>query len=225
VTPAVPAPLDRPNASRPRGRPPLPESDVTARRLRIVDAAARMFFAEGFAETTLEAIGREAGVTKRTIYELIGDKNAVFRAACAKMQVQGPKFAFHIPVEGRTAREVLAHMARQLVDHAFNSELIALERAVMVESTRSPQLVGTVVADGKVRLDRAITDIFAEMAANGLIRPASFDRAAGIFYDVAVGARGFRAALGHPGEAPTDADLLERVDMFLHGYLERVAAP
>lgn len=218
-------PADRSRVVRPRGRPPLPASDVALRRARIIDAAARMFFAHGFAETTLDAVGREAGVTKRTIYELVGDKSALFRAACDKLRVRGPNFEFDIPVSGRSVREVLKHMARKLADHSLNKELIALERAVMIESTRCPEIVSEVVAGGKLGLINAIAAIFEALVAHEMIGtiPSAF-RAADIFYDVTVGARGFRAALGHPDESPSDADLEERIDMFFYGYLERVTA-
>jgi TetR/AcrR family transcriptional repressor of mexJK operon len=212
---------DQPAATRPRGRPPLSAADLADRRGRIVDVAARLFFSNGFADTTLEAVGREAGFTKRTIYELIGDKNALIRAACAILRVQGPKFAFDIPIDGRSIHEILKDMAHQLIDHALNEELIALQRAVMIESDRSPEIVGEVITDGKKVLDRAIADIFTSLAERGMIRPADFIRAGGLFYDLAVGARGFRAAMGSPSEAATDADLEERVDLFVHGYLNR----
>lgn len=212
---------EAPLSTRPRGRPPLAPSDVALRRTRIIDAAARMFFSGGFAETTLDAIGREAGVTKRTIYELIGDKDALIRAACAILRVQGPKFAFDIPIEGRSVREILKDMARQLIEHALNEELIILQRAVMIESVRSPEIVSAVIVDGKKATDRAIADIFEALADHGLLERSDFVRGAGLFYDIAVGARGFRAALGNPDEGATEADLGERVDIFLDGYLMR----
>lgn len=210
---------------RPRGRPPLAAADIALRKSRIIDVASRMFLADGFADTRLDAVGREAGVTKRTIYELIGDKNALFRAACDKLRVEGPNFEFSIPVAGRTVRDVLHHMARQLIDHALDRELIALERAVIVEAGRSSGVVGElvhdVVASGKTGLLDAIARVFGELGSAGLIGQLDTRRAAVLFYDVAVGALGFRAVLGQRDEGPSDDDLAERIDMFLIGYVER----
>jgi TetR/AcrR family transcriptional repressor of mexJK operon len=212
--------------TRGRGRPRLPEGDLALRRAKIVETASRMFFVNGFEQTTLEAIGRRSGVTKRTIYELIGDKSALFRAACDELRAHGPRFSFDVPVSGRSARDVLYHMARQLIDQSLDPELVLLVRAVMIESTRFPELVSEVIARGKTGLDGAIARVFDDLVAHGLIPPipaGTAGTAASVFYNVAVGAGGFRAALGRPDEPLSDSELLERVDMFLHGYLLRAA--
>jgi AcrR family transcriptional regulator len=202
----------------------LPEGDVALRRAKIIDAASGMFFTDGFETTTLEAIAHEAGVTKRTIYELFGDKSALFRVACDRLRAQGPLFSFDVPVAGRDLREVLHDMARQLIRHSRDPELLTLVRAVMIESTRFPALVSDVIARGKSGLHGVMAAVFEKMIEHGMIDRISPDRAADMFYDVTVGASGFRAALGRPDDAITEADLLERVDMFLHGHLLRSTA-
>ncbi|WCT73506.1 TetR/AcrR family transcriptional regulator [Sphingomonas naphthae] len=208
---------------RPRGRPPLSEADVAARRTRIVEAAFHLFFTEGFTETTLEAVGKVAGVTKRTIYELIGDKTALFTAACDTLCTRGPTFSFDIPVKGRALRDVLAHMAQQLLDHSLRPDVIAIQRAVTTESTRCPEMVGTAMASGKTILFTAIAEIFTELVAERMISPLDCARAAAVFYDVAVGARGFRSAMGHPAEIILPEEIDIRLDMFIYGFLDRAA--
>lgn len=205
---------------RARGRPPLPASDVAKRRATIIEVASRMFFTAGFAHTRLEAIASASGVTKRTIYELIGDKEALFRAACGKLNAEGPSFQFRIPIEG-SAAEVLRHMARQLIDHSLDKELLKLERAVIAETTYFPKVVSTVVTEGKAKLVETIGRIFIKLAEQGLMRPVDPVRAAAFFYDATVGARGFRAVFGSPDEHASDEEICERVDMFLYGYVER----
>jgi TetR/AcrR family transcriptional repressor of mexJK operon len=211
------------NAARSRGRPPMPPEDVALRRSRIIDVASRMFFADGFSETTLEAIGREAGFTKRTIYDLIGDKNALFRAACDTLRLLGPHFELSIPVAGQSVRDVLKHMARQLINHSLDKDLIASERAIMLETKRYPEIVSEVVAQGKITLVETVAAIFDRLAEQGMIAPVDAHLSADIFYDVAVGARGFRAALGHPDEPLSEEELDMRMAMFETGYL-RVCA-
>ena len=44
-----------------------------SRRAAIIDAASRVFAREGFAGTGIDAIASEAGVSRQTIYNLIGD--------------------------------------------------------------------------------------------------------------------------------------------------------
>ncbi len=51
---------------------------VTEKRRRILDAARFLFVRDGLRGTTMEAIAREAGVAKPTLYGYFADKEAVF---------------------------------------------------------------------------------------------------------------------------------------------------
>ena len=46
-------------------------------RRRIIDAARRQFFEDGYAATTLHAVAAEAGVAVQTIYAVFGSKAAI----------------------------------------------------------------------------------------------------------------------------------------------------
>lgn len=61
--------------SRRVGRPVGTNSTRT-----ILLAAKRLFLASGFEGVNLEQVGQEAGVTRQTVYNLFGSKEAVFRA-------------------------------------------------------------------------------------------------------------------------------------------------
>lgn len=183
-----------------------------------------MFIEQGFAATTLEAIGAAAGVTKRTIYELVGDKQALFHAVCNSMRAEGPGFQFDIVLANRSASDVLQQMARQLIDHSLDRELITLERAVIAEAVHNEHIVRDTVTESRDNLFRVISRFFDALIAAGLLAPIDTLAAAHIFYDATVGTRGFRAVLGLPLETSSDSDIAARVDMFLHGYVERAAA-
>jgi AcrR family transcriptional regulator len=49
------------------------------RRRRILAAARRLILKQGLRATTMEAIAREAGIAKPTLYAYFADKDAVFR--------------------------------------------------------------------------------------------------------------------------------------------------
>lgn len=61
----------------PRRRPTLREEQATVTRTRILDAARRLFFRDGYAATTLKAIALEAGVAVQTVYAVFGSKSAI----------------------------------------------------------------------------------------------------------------------------------------------------
>ena len=46
---------------------------------RITDAAHRLFLTQGYGQTTLAAVAREAGVSAQTIYNVFGTKPALLK--------------------------------------------------------------------------------------------------------------------------------------------------
>jgi AcrR family transcriptional regulator len=53
------------------------EDQARRTRLRILDAAHRLFSKNGYARTTIEKIGSEAGVATDTVYAVFGSKRAI----------------------------------------------------------------------------------------------------------------------------------------------------
>jgi len=68
---------------------------------RILDAAEGLFLANGIRATTMEAIAREAGVSKPTLYGRFPDKEAVFRDVSRRVHMRlREEFAAKIEREG-----------------------------------------------------------------------------------------------------------------------------
>lgn len=59
---------------------PLRDAQTAQTRARIVDAAAREFVRLGYVKTSMSAVAAVAGVSRETIYHLLGGKAAVFKA-------------------------------------------------------------------------------------------------------------------------------------------------
>jgi len=65
------------NREPPARRPTLREERAAVTRNRILDAARRRFFEDGYAATTLRAVAAEAGVAVQTVYAVFGSKAAI----------------------------------------------------------------------------------------------------------------------------------------------------
>jgi len=65
---------------------------MSRKRAVIVDAALRAFLENGYAESSVNRIAKEAGVSIKTLYRHFESKDdlfsAVMEAACAKMRLQ-----------------------------------------------------------------------------------------------------------------------------------------
>lgn len=59
---------------------PLRSEQAQQTRLAIIDAALRLFLANGYAKTSMRAIASEAGVSERTVYVAFRDKISIITA-------------------------------------------------------------------------------------------------------------------------------------------------
>jgi TetR/AcrR family transcriptional regulator, regulator of autoinduction and epiphytic fitness len=57
------------------------EEQARLTRLEVIEAAQRLFIAQGYAATSLRAVAEEAGVSEQTVYRVFGDKAELLRAA------------------------------------------------------------------------------------------------------------------------------------------------
>lgn len=58
------------------------QEQADATKVRIAAAAQRLFARDGYATTSIEAIGREAGVATRTVYAAFGAKREILNLIC-----------------------------------------------------------------------------------------------------------------------------------------------
>jgi AcrR family transcriptional regulator len=145
------------------GRP----SRADALRLgeRILLAAAELFLAQGYGSTSIEAVARHAGVSKRTLYDRFDDKAVLFAAVVHRIieKIRPPP---DVPlVEGATLADILRRLALLILRAALSPQAIALHRLVNAESARFPELVRAVASDGSTR---EATDLIGSLLEHGL---------------------------------------------------------
>jgi AcrR family transcriptional regulator len=96
-------------------RPTLRQEQAAVTRRRILDAARRLFFRDGYAATTLKAVAVEAGVAVQTVYAVFGSKAAIL-AELRWMVVTLPEAdtAFRAAMGAMTVELRLAGFARSI---------------------------------------------------------------------------------------------------------------
>jgi AcrR family transcriptional regulator len=84
---------------------------------RIARAARRLFASGGYAETSIEAVAREAGVAARTVYASLGGKKQVLAAICdewlAESNVSTIAGRIMSAADPRQRLELIAHLNRR----------------------------------------------------------------------------------------------------------------
>jgi AcrR family transcriptional regulator len=124
-------------ADRRPGRP--------AKRPAIVGAARRVFLRHGYADTSIEMIAAEAGVSKQTIYNHFGGKEQLFRGAIQAVQEtavadSAARFAGQFEETGDIDRDLRAavRLTAQLI---LRGDVAAFRRLVITEQLRHPELM------------------------------------------------------------------------------------
>jgi AcrR family transcriptional regulator len=128
------------------GRPSRDRAELI--RNHILTSAAELFFSHGYGTTSIEAIAKHAGISKRTFYARFRDKADVLRAVVHHVVEQlrpagASPFAAQAPCE-----EQLQRIAQIMVHAAVSPQALALQRLIVSEALRFPELAKVVNQQG-----------------------------------------------------------------------------
>lgn len=114
----------------------------------IVAAAKRLFLTQGYAATSMDAVARDAPVSKRTLYNHFPSKEALFAAV-----VQDAYASFAPPApEPRAAeepREALRAYVERMRGHWKHPDVLPLLKLIVAEGATAPGLIDSYLAAGK----------------------------------------------------------------------------
>ncbi|HLY79845.1 MAG TPA: TetR/AcrR family transcriptional regulator [Caulobacteraceae bacterium] len=122
-------------------RADLSRSD--ARRRAILDVASEVFLAQGYAATSMSEIAAKLGGSKGTLYNYFRSKEELFSAFITDT-CQGPAMALfdQLPTAdaGKSIRDNLVEFGANFLGFILSPRLIALNRIVVGETGRFPEL-------------------------------------------------------------------------------------
>ncbi|MGA7938168.1 MAG: TetR/AcrR family transcriptional regulator [Kovacikia sp.] len=145
---------------------PLPA--ISQKREQILQGAMQVFMQSGYAETSMDRVAAEAGVSKQTIYSHFQDKEGLFKALMERVTLD--RFHTLFCIEGQLSEDsvrkqlseepaiVLRQIAETFVGLKSDQEYISLLRVIVGESSRFPELAKlytrTVIQRGRQLLCR-----------------------------------------------------------------------
>lgn len=200
------------------GRPTQAEARQIDTRIR--KAAIKMFVARGFDETSMEAVAREAGVTKRTLYAHHPGKRALFSAVVSWALMRQDWDEPPLEVGRDDLAAGLMAIARSTLAHALNPDLVRLRRMAENQSEHLPELgLTTYTLTWSPRI-RAVRDLLAHHVDAGTIVVGDLAIAAEQFIAIVALMPARLAAFGEFREPEDEQRHLEHaVELFLHGVL------
>lgn len=199
---------------------PTPGRDSGKRR-QIVEAATRVFLEVGFGEASMDRIAQVAGVSKVTIYNHFGSKDALFAAIITDLcdRLLEPLTGYR--VEGGSPEQVLTGMARRVQEMCRDDAIMSVYRAVIAESPRFPELGAMFYRLGPARAVANLAAWLTERSAIGDLRIDDPEAAAEAFLGMARAHDDVRRLLGvatADDEAAAEAHIRSVVAAFLRAY-------
>ena len=202
-------------APRPRGRPPKQREP---RRRKIIAAAADLFIANGYSRTTLEAVAKHAGLNKRAIYELVGDKEQLFRAVCEQASTIN-ELDFSADIDKGSLHNSLMSLGKRLLEHSLSDRTLGLGNMVITESRQFPELIEDIVAANYLEANKRVSEYLSTLQDLGMIRIDDKLHSSELFFDMIVGQLVYRKSLGQSRFDPGEDYLAQRVDLFIRCHL------
>lgn len=201
---------------------------TSEKRERILDAARERFLHKGFHGASMDEIMAAAGVSKPTIYKLVGNKEELFAAI-----VEGTAESILeelASVDHTTGPDVEADLYEFALKYAqilLSSPALDFHRLAVSEAGRFPELGRRYFMAGPRAVEKGLSDYLRHLVNDGRLQIDDPDRASQHFWAVVLAPR--RQALLF-GVIETDAAGLKEsvrdgVRVFLRAYRTRSSAP
>lgn len=203
---------------------PRPEELAANPKVRqIVEAARRLFMADGYGATSMDSIARAAGVSKATLYAHFTNKAELFAAIIGGECQRFAHMLWSREAETDDVRLVLLQVAHAKFQFADAPEPRAIYRIVVGESARFPELGRVFYENGPRRVLERLADYLRNASARGVLAIAQPRVAAEQFFGMLHGADYLRRLLDidDPAAPEVDAIVESAVEAFLRAYSPR----
>jgi|ERR1700754_350085 AcrR family transcriptional regulator len=127
-------------------------------RDRILDAASKVFAAEGFAGATIDAIGQAAGFTKGAVYSNFESKDELFLALLDReFELRGEQIATVLDSSGGDTSMAANELSRSVLDSVRDhSDYYVLLVEYWLRAQRDPQLRERLIERRRAAADQAL---------------------------------------------------------------------
>jgi TetR/AcrR family transcriptional regulator, mexJK operon transcriptional repressor len=180
-------------------------TQLTGKAESILVAARRTFLASGYGAASMDAIAREAGASKATVYAYFASKEELFGAVVAR---DSERYAAEFSggeLDPRDAEASLRAIAERFLRLLLQPDVIALNRIIIGEVTRFPELAEVFWREGPERIRVQVEGFLRRATAAGSLDIADPRLAAGQFASLVRGEIHLRALFGLRGETRDDA--------------------
>jgi AcrR family transcriptional regulator len=205
------------NTLKRRARPAKPDAAEAAKLLQLIDAAEDIFLQKGYHTATMSDVAKAAGMSKKTVYQLIDSKAELFAVLLAHHQ---SLLSFPEPLPSWSVNTILAENLLCLARFLLSPEQISIIRLIMAEYTHSPNL-GRVFHEKRFNKAKSrLESCLVELTRDHGVKLKEVREMSAMLFGMAIGEFhlgvliGFRSA---PSKAALETRVRRAVDIFLAG--------
>lgn len=190
------------------------------RREALLQAAAEVFFEQGYAATSIDAIIERVGGSKRNIYSQFGSKEGLFSAIITENADKVLSTLAVEDVDNQDLRKTLTLFGERLLGLYMSSTLLGIYRVVGTEANRFPDLVKLFYEQGPGRATARLAEVLEAAKARGEIRTDDCLSVAGHFVAMIRGNLHLKVVLGlraPPSQREARQEVASAVEIFLNG--------
>jgi TetR/AcrR family transcriptional repressor of mexJK operon len=195
--------------------------ETSPKRRQIVQAAEALFLAHGYGAVSMDAVARQAGVSKATLYAHFASKDGLFASIVADKGRESPVLESLFPAEVPDLRAALLAIGQRMLRFLLQPRTLAILRIAIAESARIPELGHAFHANGPQKFRDRFAAWLEDLAGQGRVRAPDRKVAAHHFMALLRSDLFLRAALGlppPPGEAEIDATVADAVETWLRAF-------
>ena len=203
-----------------RGRPTQAEAKRLHQNLR--KAAVATFVKHGYDGTSMDAIAKAAGITRRTLYARYADKRAVFLDVIPWALTRRTEREAADELGDVDLRTALVAVGRAGLERAVDQDIVRLKRMAMNESVRFPEFAVSAHSMTWLARHRQVMDLLRRYREAGTIEVDDLELAAGHFIAMVEHLPARLADCGiYRSLEEEERHLQHAVDLFLRGVLRR----
>ncbi len=195
-----------------------PAGALSPKAEQVLQAASSVFREQGYGSASMDAIARQAGVSKATLYAHFAGKDELF-AAIVAAECRSHSLTLVVPdIDRLEVREALGAIGRNFLELVLSAKARAIYRIVMAEAPRFPELGRAFYASGPAVVLARLADYLGAADARGGLRVEDAGLAAEQFIGMLLGPLHMRHLLGLTAEFG-DRDPSEVVDAAVTTFL------
>ena len=189
------------------------------KRDQIIESATKLFIEQGYPNTSMDKVAKEAGVSKQTVYSHFKDKESLFvetvGARCAASEFHG-----HLYHKEHSLEENLFKIVQTFSDLILSDDAIQVFTTCVSHREEHPQLGSCFYSAGPRMVQDQVSDCLALVSEKGLLDIQDIRFATIQLLGMVQGDWHLKRVLGHNNEdvAPSDDYLKDTIKRFIKSY-------